>query len=242
MKNLSILAIVFIHSISLFAQPKQAPLKIEHLTENFYIYTTYHLYQNEPVQANGMYLVTKEGVVLFDTPWDTTQFQPLLDSIEYKHHKKVILCIATHFHDDKTAGLEYYKLKGIKTYTTVLTDQWSEKRNMKRADNLISNDTLFSVGGYRFKTFYPGEGHTADNIVIWFEKERLLIAGCLIKGSDAENLGFLGDANPAAYATTVQRVIDYCKNPKYVVITHSPGYSPKTILHTLKLAKELPQK
>ncbi len=189
-----------------------------------------------------MYLVTKEGVVLFDTPWDTTQFQPLLDSIEYKHHKKVILCIATHFHDDKTAGLEYYKLKGIKTYTTVLTDQWSEKRNMKRADNLISNDTLFSVGGYRFKTFYPGEGHTADNIVIWFEKERVLIAGCLIKGLDAENLGFLGDANPAAYAATVQRVIEYCKNPKYVVITHSPGYSPKTILHTLKLAKELPQK
>lgn len=55
-----------------------------------------------------MYLVAKDGVVLFDTPWDTTQFQPLLDSIKLKHDKNVIICIATHAHEDRTGGLEYY--------------------------------------------------------------------------------------------------------------------------------------
>lgn len=33
---------------------------------------------------------------MFDTPWDTTQFQPLLDSIKFKHNMNVLMCIATH--------------------------------------------------------------------------------------------------------------------------------------------------
>jgi hypothetical protein len=42
-------------------------LSISHLTGEFYVYTTYSTYENEQVPANGMYLLTKEGVVLFDT-------------------------------------------------------------------------------------------------------------------------------------------------------------------------------
>ena len=137
-----------------------------------------------------MYLVTNNGVVLFDTPWDTTQFQPLLDSIKSKHSKIVIMCIATHWHSDRTEGLEYYKKNGIKTYTTLLTDELSKKNGQKRAEYLIEKDTTFHVEQYTFETFYPGEGHTADNIVIWFEKEKILYGGCLIKGADAENLRF----------------------------------------------------
>jgi hypothetical protein len=38
-----------------------------------------------------MYLVTNQGVVLFDTPWDSTQFQQLLDSIKIKHGKDVVM-------------------------------------------------------------------------------------------------------------------------------------------------------
>jgi metallo-beta-lactamase class B len=105
----------FIFSLStLFGQAEKPKLNISHLTGDFYIYTTYNTYQDSQVPANGMYLVTDKGVVLFDTPWDTTQFQPLLDSIQLKHHKSVVLCIATHFHSDKTAGLEYYKQQGLK--------------------------------------------------------------------------------------------------------------------------------
>ncbi len=78
-----------------------------------------------------MYLITNNGVVMFDTPWDTTQFQPLLDSIKLKHDKTVIMCFATHRHSDKTAGLKYYKQQGIKTNSTVLTDELSKKNKKK---------------------------------------------------------------------------------------------------------------
>src|SRR5215470_14788414 len=86
------------------AQSPAKRLTITHLTGEFYIYTTYGIFRNDTVPSNSMYLVTSKGVILFDTPWDSTEFQPLLDSIKRRHNKEVVLCIATHFHADRTAG------------------------------------------------------------------------------------------------------------------------------------------
>jgi metallo-beta-lactamase class B len=222
-----------------FGQAENAKLKIVQLTGNFYIYTTYNTYQNSQVPANGMYLVTNNGVVLFDTPWDTTQLQPLLDSIQLKHNKAVVLCFATHWHSDKTAGLEYYKQLGIKTYTTVLTDVLSKKNNEKRAEFLTTKDTVFNVGEYSFETYYPGEGHTKDNIVIWFEKEKILFGGCLIKGTDAEDLGYLGDGNKKTYVTTLKKVKQKFRHPKFIVVAHSEKQNIHALEHSIQMAKKL---
>jgi metallo-beta-lactamase class B len=235
-----ILATVFIFSLNnIFGQAENTKLNISHLTGDFYIYTTYNSYEGDQVPANGMYLVTDNGAVMFDTPWDTTQFQPLLDSIKLKHNKSVVLSIATHWHSDKTAGLEYYRQHGIKTYTTVMTDELSKKNNKKRAEFLMANDTVFNVGQYSFETYYPGQGHTADNIVIWLKKEKILYGGCLIKGVDDENLGYLGDANVTAYASTLKKVQNKCRKPKFIIIAHSDWKNIHSLKHSLMMAKEL---
>jgi metallo-beta-lactamase class B len=238
-----ILIIAFIFSQSnIFGQADNAKLKISHLTGDFYIYTTYNTYHESKVPANGMYLVTNNGVVMFDTPWDTTQFQPLLDSIKLKHNKSVVLCFATHWHSDKTAGLEYYRQQGIKTYTSVLTDELSKKNNKKRAEYLIANDTVFNVGQYSFETYYPGQGHTIDNIVIWFKKEKILYGGCLIKGADDKDLGYLGDGNITEYGSTLKKVQKKCRKPKFIIIAHSDWKNTNSLKHSLKMAKELNKK
>jgi len=225
-----------------FGQSQDDKLKISNLTENFYVFTSYNLYKGERVPANGMYVVTNKGVILFDTPWDTTQFQPLLDSIRIKHNKNVVLCFATHFHEDRTGGLEYYKQQGIKTYTTRQTDELSRKRNMKRAEFLMNRDTSFNVGQYSFQIYYPGRGHAPDNIVIWFAKEKILYGGCLIKSVDDKSLGNLGDASIEDYATTIKNAQGKCKNPKFVIPGHYDWTSTKSLDHTLKMAEELKQK
>ena len=238
-----ILTITFIFTLTnIFGQTKEAKLKISHLTGDFYIYTTYNTYEGNQIPANGMYLLTNNGVVLFDTPWDTTQFQPLLDSIKLRHNKNVTMCILTHWHSDRTEGLEYYKNKGIVTYTTSLTDDLSKKNNKKRAQYLIEKDTIFNVGQYTFKTYYPGQGHTADNIVIWFDKEKILYGGCLIKGAAAENLGYLGDANVTEYYSTLKKVQQKCPDPKFIIISHSEWDNINSLKHSIKLAKKLRRK
>lgn len=220
-------------------QSTPSKLIITPLTGDFYVYTTFNAYNDTQIPANGMYLVTDEGVVMFDTPWDTTQFQPLLDSIEFKHRKEVTTCFATHWHSDKTAGLEYYRQQGIKTYTTVLTDSLSKVNQKKRAEFLMTKDSVFHAGQYSFETYYPGEGHTSDNIIIWFEKERILYGGCLIKGADDETLGYLGDANTSAYASTLENVQRKCKNPAFIIIAHSDWSNIRSLKHSLKMAKKL---
>ena len=100
-------------------------------------------------------------------------------------------------------------------------------------------DTVFQVGQYSFEIYYPGEGHTVDNIVIWFEKEKILYAGCLVKGVDAENLGYLGDANTEMYASTLKSVRRKCRNPEFFVIAHSDWKDKRSLKHSIKMAKRL---
>ena len=239
MRILILLLLLLVGLVNSQAQNSEPKLKITPLTGDFYIYTTYNTYENSQVPANGMYLVTNAGVVLFDTPWDTTQFQPLLDSIAVRHRQKVTLCFATHWHSDKTAGLEYYRQQGIRTYTTKLTDELSQKHNEPRAEYLMTKDTVFQSVQYRFETYYPGEGHTADNIVIWFSKEKILFGGCLIKGVDDKTLGYLGDANTKTYASTLMNVKQKCRNPKFIIIAHNDWTDLGSLDHSIEMARQL---
>lgn len=227
---------------SVFGQTKTGRLEISHLTGDFYVYTTYGTYKGVDVPANAMYMVTSEGVVLFDTPWDSTTFQPLLDSIRIRHHKEVILCIATHFHEDRTLGLEFYKGKGIHTYTTKQTDSISAIRNEKRAEFLIYKDTLFKIGQHSFLTYYGGPGHTPDNIVIWFDKEKILYGGCAVKSVEAEDLGYLSDANVEEWDRTIRKIMHQFKNPNYIIPGHNDWNSRDALIHTLKLIQDYEKK
>lgn len=222
-----------------FGQSADNNLNISHLTGDFYVYTTYNIYKGSSIPANGLYLVTDNGVVMIDSPWDTTQFQPLLDSIKAKHNKSVTMCIATHFHEDRTAGLAYYRQQGIKTYTTKQTDELSKKNNKKRAEFLLDKDTVFTVGQYSFQTYYPGQGHAPDNIVVWFQKERILYGGCLIKTVTDTDLGNMSDANVKTYAATVKNVKDKCKKPRFVIPGHGSWSNIQSLKHTFKMAKKL---
>jgi metallo-beta-lactamase class B len=236
-------AIIFLKLLTnTFGQTPNTELKISHLTGDFYIFTTYKMFGTKKQPANGMYLVTENGVVLFDTPWDTSPFQPLLDSIQVRHSKNVTMCIATHYHEDRTSGLDYYRQKGIKTFTTKQTDKISKENGRPRAEFLIEKDTVFVIGNYKFQTYYGGEGHTKDNIVIWFDKEKILYGGCLVKSSEAKDLEYIAEANIKEWPNTIKKIQKKFKKPKFIITGHHDWNSTKSLTHTLKLIKQHEEK
>ncbi|SFP61481.1 metallo-beta-lactamase class B [Pseudarcicella hirudinis] len=240
MRLLKLFPILFFSLFCTFyasGQNAHSALKISHLTGDFYVYTTYNIYKGEPVPSNSMYLVTNAGVVMFDTPWDPSQLQPLLDSIEKKHHKKVILSISSHFHEDRTGGLDFLREKGVKTYSSQMTYEFCQKRQEKLAEFHFQKDTTFIVGQHTFQTFYGGEGHTKDNIIFWFKKEKILYGGCLIKSVEADDLGNLNDANTSEWPNTLLRIKAKFPKPSYVITGHQDWSSTKSIDHTLHLLK-----
>ena len=242
MRILAATVALFFLLTGVFGQTAHKDLTIAHLTGDFYVFTTYTVYKGTPFPANGMYMITSDGVVLADTPWDTTQFQPLLDSIKIRHNKNVVMCIATHSHEDRTAGLEFLKQRGIKTYTTRQTDEISKVRHQKRAAFLIDKDTTFTVGNHSFQTFYAGPGHTPDNIVIWFNGDRILYGGCLIKSVEATDLGNLADANVPVWDATIEAIQRKFKNPAYIIPGHQAWTSLEALNHTKALVRQYKQK
>jgi metallo-beta-lactamase class B len=219
------------------AQSKPKSLEINRLTGDFYIYTTYSNYNGQPFPSNSMYVVTTEGVVLIDTPWDPAQFQPLLDSIKKRHDKKVVLCIATHFHADRTAGLEFYKNLGIATYTSTHTHKLSIDRKEKLAGHHFSKDTTFVVGDHSFSTYYPGEGHSPDNVLVWFPGEKVLYGGCFVKSADNTSIGNIADANVKAWDVSVTNTIKKFPSPSFVIPGHLSWLSKDNLKHTLMLIR-----
>ncbi|SCY55555.1 metallo-beta-lactamase class B [Flavobacterium anhuiense] len=238
MRKLTSIILFLVAVSNNFGQSKNSPLPISHLTGDFYVYKTFHDYDGTLISANAMYVVTDKGVVLFDAPWDKTQFQPLLDSIKAKHNKEVVMLFGTHSHEDRAGGFDFYRKKVIKTYSIKLTDDILKEKNEPRAEFVIPNDTTFTVGQYKFEVYYPGKGHAPDNIVAWFGKDKILYGGCFIKSEEAKDLGYLGDADVKEWEKSIKKVQLKFKNPKYVIPGHDGGTTNKSIDHTLKLVKE----
>lgn len=222
-------------SINSFAQENNSPLRISHLKGNFYIYTTWQNYKNTPFPANGMYVVTDNGVILIDSPWDTTQVLSLLDSIQKRHHKKVIMCIATHYHADRTGGFDILANAGVSTWSSALTHTYCGKHNEKKATNTFLKDTIFVVGGMVMETFYPGPGHTSDNIVIWFKDDKILYGGCLIKSTDSKTLGNLADADVFSWKKSLKNIDKKYPKPSIIIPGHEDWSSPHSLKHTMSL-------
>ena len=224
-----------------FAFHGTSQLDFTKLSDSSYVYTTYQKYKDELFSSHGFLKITKAGVVMIDTPWDTTQFQPLLDSITLKFNQPVVLALATHWHDDRTAGLAFYKNSGIKTYSSLATKNICREQHNPEAEYSFEEDTTFVIGNVEFQTFYPGAGHTADNIVVYFPAEQLLVGGCFIKSVEAVNLGNLADANIGLWHISAKNVLKTFPKVKAVI----PGHQTielkgkKALKHTLKLSKQV---
>jgi len=227
-----------VFSGSVFGQADSVKLKISHLTGDFYVYTTWNKYRGIAVPANSMYVVTDAGVVMIDIPWDPAQRTPLLDSIQARHQKKVVLCLSTHFHDDRTGGLNWFREQGIATWSSKETLDSCRARGEQQAEFYFEKDTLFQIGQHRFKTIYPGGGHTKDNIVVWFEQEKVLYGGCFVKSTESEGLGNIADAVLDEWGISIRRVMKVCRKPKYVIPGHGGWASNKGLKHTLRLLRE----
>lgn len=236
---ITILALI---AFSTAARSQENALTITPLTGDFYIYTTYKLINGSPFPSNSMYIVTDSGVVLIDTPWDVAQTYPLLDSIQRRHGRRVILCLATHSHDDRTAGLDILRKEGVRTYSTANTLRLCRKSGDKQAEFSFDRDTTFKVGNVVFQTFYPGAGHTEDNIVVWFPEKKVLYGGCFIKSTESGGLGYIADANLGQWPASIRKVKKKFPRPAFVIPGHQDWENPKSLDHTLRLLKEARRK
>ncbi|AMR33752.1 hypothetical protein A0256_21105 [Mucilaginibacter sp. PAMC 26640] len=206
-----------------YAEAQPLPkMTIKPLTKNYYVVTSYG-YPGKgepPFPANSLFVVTDAGIILIDTPWSEEQTRQLANLLQSTYHKKIVLCIATHFHPDRTIGFDVLKKQGTKTFTSQLTYKLAKQHGEKLPEFTFARDTTFNIGGVTLKTFYPGEGHTQDNIVVWFPDRLILVGGCLVKSLETNSKGYTADASLKQWPVSIKKLIRRYGRAKYVIPGH----------------------
>ncbi len=148
------------------------------------------------------------------------------------------MCIATHFHEDRTGGFDILKRHGVKTYSTVKTRELCEKEGNPLAEYTFTADTSFNIGGLVFETYYPGAGHAPDNIVIWLPEAHILYGGCFVKSTESAGLGNLSHADTKSWEKAAVKVMEKYSDPYYIIPGHQGWRDLGSLKYTLELLKE----
>jgi len=174
---------------------------------------------NGQLDCNHLLIVDRNDLVLINTPAKDSLTAIMLDCIEQKFKRKVTKVIVSHFHDDSAGGLHETGKLGIVSYGSEKTRDLLKPEN--KIINIAFSDSLkISLQTIQFLLFYPGAGHTMDNIVIWVPGEKILFGGCLLKSLETNNKGNLKDADLKAWPATVQKVKNKFNEARIVIPGH----------------------
>jgi metallo-beta-lactamase class B len=198
-----------------------------------------------------------QDILLVDTPWLPSATVQLLDWIEKTLGKRKITAVNTHFHNDRTAGNEVLRARNIPVHGSdrtaellrinpeknragfmKLVDQEAQKEEIRRL-KFVEPDQVFPLkegrtltfGSRKAEIFYPGPGHTVDNVVVYIPDREVLFGGCFIVG--LPKLGNLSDADVKAWPASLKTLQRF--KISHVIAGHGLDFSKGLIDHTAGL-------
>ncbi|WNC72347.1 subclass B1 metallo-beta-lactamase [Thalassotalea psychrophila] len=227
--------ITFLLLISGTASASDEQLKITKLADNLYQHISYkNIKPWGMVGASGLIVVDGKNAHIIDTPWTQEETEKLINWIR---SKGLIAksSIVTHFHEDASGGIPFLNKSKIKTYATSQTNNLLNLKHREQSSNEIPSTTFELVKG-TIEIYYPGPGHTEDNIVVWLPKSNILFGGCFVKSMNSKNLGNTEDASINKWPASIQKVINKYPNIEIVVPGHGKVGDINLLKHTAKLA------
>ncbi|MFZ5967701.1 MAG: subclass B1 metallo-beta-lactamase [Bacillota bacterium] len=213
-------------------------IELSKIKDNIWVHTSYENYNGYRTPSNGMLVITSKGIVLVDTPWNNGQTKELLKLVKNVFKKDVTLTIITHAHVDRIGGIDTLLENGIEAWSTSLTAQEAEKNGFSKPQPKLDTDPSITMGNVDFEIFYPGEGHSVDNITVWLPQHKVLFGGCIIKSLESKDLGSTTDANIQEWPSSVEKVLEKYSDAEVVVPGHGNWGDVDLIEHTIELLEK----
>lgn len=233
--------------LSLTVSAKQKPenilvsdkIKLTKLSENVYLHVSYLQTENYgKVGANGLLLVKNGEALVIDTPWNDSQAEELFNWVKDSLHATISTVIPSHSHEDSMGGLAYFQSKNVKSYAGQKTIDIAKEKNLPVPKCGFTDSLVFKFQNILVECYYPGKGHSPDNIVVWLPTEGILFGGDVVKDTNSQNLGSLTDADTGAWPITLKRVSERFPNAKIIVPGHGSIGRIELIEHTEKLLEK----
>lgn len=186
--------------------------------------------------SNAGFVVTGDGVVVFDALGTPVLGQEFIAAIRKVTTQPIRRVIVSHYHADHFYGLPPFKDLGAEIWahpaaglylnSEAARERLAERQNslapwvgkdmrLIAADRWIDRDTAFRLGGFSFRVFPVGPAHTPEDLAMVVEEENVLFVGDLMF---AGRLPFVGDADSKAWISAIDRIIQF--NPKVMVGGH----------------------
>ena len=215
-------------------------LTITPIATNVFQHVSYKEVENYGmVPANGLIVVQGKNAYIIDTPWTDADTKALVAWIASQGFT-LKSSISTHFHDDRAGGISYLNNIAIDTYASEATNQLLTADSKQAAKyHLLSSDNKAekqTVAEGAIEVFYPGPGHSSDNIVVWLPEHKFLFGGCFVKSLNSKSLGYTGDADIEKWPHSMQKLINNYPTVKQVLPGHGKIGNTELLTHTQTLA------
>ena len=244
-KTVAIFTIIFLAmvvSYTAVATPKYEykGVHFTQLSENVWMHTSYKNIPNwGNVLTNGLIIINEKNTTLIDTAWDNTQTLAILEWVHKQLKTPITQAVFTHAHQDKMGGVDAIKAQGIATYAHPLSNKIAPTKGLSPAENNLS----FNTSGESYEIspliiYYPGPGHTGDNITVAIPEKGIVFAGCLLRPAKSVNLGNTADADLSEWESSVIKLKNRFPNAGIIIPSHGEPSGRNLFSNTSKLAHE----
>lgn len=198
--------------------------------------------QNKGFMSNAGFVVTRDGVVVFDALATPVLGEAMLKAIAGVTAQPVRRVVVSHYHADHFYGLQAFKQQGAEIWAhgagkATLMSEFTQTRLAERraslapwvdgATRLLPADRWlefgadkqlkFELGGTRFTLLDVGGAHSPEDLMLYVEDAQVLFAGDLFFTG---RIPFVGEADSKAWLQALAR---FPAGPKVVVPGHGPA-------------------
>ncbi len=216
----------------------RSDIQLIHIRDSFFLHVTYDEVDGfGSVSSNGLFIIRNGNALMIDTPMDEDKTACLLNFLRDSIHATVTMFIPGHWHNDCIGGLAELHRRNVFSIANEMTCNECVKRNLEVPKASFSKSLEFSFGGIQVKCFYPGAGHSMDNVVVYFPDQKILFGGCLIKSAGSTGIGYIADGDVNEWQKSLKRVRKKFPNAEIIVPGHGSTGSLMLIRHTRNIIK-----
>jgi glyoxylase-like metal-dependent hydrolase (beta-lactamase superfamily II) len=238
---LGLLLLLHAYAASAFGQEiKLQPVKVAPSVYYFMGESGMASAANKGFMSNAGFIVTSDGVVVFDALATPALGEAMLNAIREITAKPVKHVFISHYHADHFYGLQPFKAQGAKIWAheserTTLNSEFTLERLKQRRTDLypwVNDDTRlipadqwlrfkekrsisFKLGTTNFRVIDASGAHSPGDIMLYVEEQRVLFSGDLFFTG---RIPFVGDANSKSWLETLGHMLE--TNPQIVVPGH----------------------
>jgi metallo-beta-lactamase class B len=211
-------------------------IQLIHLTDSMFIHITWHEFEGYGyLPSNGVVYIKNGEAVIIDTPIDEKETKVLCDYLQNSMKVTIKAVIPGHYHDDCLGGIDYLHDQGVWSFGNELTAKKCAELDISGPKSTFGQSLDLYFNGDIIQLRYLGPGHTFDNIVVYFPKEKVLFGGCLIKSINSQTMGNLADAIVSEWDKSVENVQHAFPDADIVIPGHGPFGGTDLLQHTIDM-------